>query len=121
LGDTVCDLYRTRGGDEKRGFFSLASKLVVIVCQWFGLKTTTTVSWFGPQNQGQRFGGLASKPLLCFGDLDLKIIMTISWFGHQNQGEEVSQFAPQNQWADEDGVRTHVGIRQLTSVRSKPR
>jgi hypothetical protein len=39
----VCDLHRTRGGDEKRGVSSLASKLVVIVCQWFDLKTTATV------------------------------------------------------------------------------
>jgi hypothetical protein len=30
----------------------LASKPMVIVCQWFGLKTTVRVSWIGPQNQG---------------------------------------------------------------------
>jgi hypothetical protein len=70
----MCDPYHTRGGDEKRGFLSLASKLVAMVCQWFGLKTTATVSWFGPQNQGRRFG-----------DLRLKITATVSWFGHQNQ------------------------------------
>jgi hypothetical protein len=28
------------------------------------------VSWFGPQNQGRRFG-----------DLGLKIIVMVSWFG----------------------------------------
>jgi hypothetical protein len=49
-GDTVCDLYYTHGGDEKREFSGLASKPVVTVCQWFDLKTTTTVSWFVPQN-----------------------------------------------------------------------
>jgi hypothetical protein len=31
LGDTVCDLHRTRVGDEKRGFFGLASKPMAIV------------------------------------------------------------------------------------------
>jgi hypothetical protein len=49
----VCDPHRTCGGDEKRGFPGLASKLVVMVCQWFGLKTTVMISWFGPQNQGR--------------------------------------------------------------------
>jgi hypothetical protein len=49
-GDAVCDPHRTRGRDEKRGFFGLVSKPVATVCQWFGLKTTMTVSWFGPQN-----------------------------------------------------------------------
>jgi hypothetical protein len=33
-----------------------------------------TVSWFRPQNQGQRFG-----------DLGLKITVMISWFVPQNQ------------------------------------
>jgi hypothetical protein len=73
-GDTICDSHHTRGGDEKHEFSGLASKLVAIVCQWFGLKTTATVSWFGPQNQG-----------CWFGDLGLKIIVTLSWFGPQNQ------------------------------------
>jgi hypothetical protein len=31
LGDAVCDLYRTHGGDEKREFPDLASKLVAMV------------------------------------------------------------------------------------------
>jgi hypothetical protein len=66
-GDIVCDPHRTRGGDEERGFFGLASKLMATICQWFGLKTTVMVSWFGPQNQGLRFG-----------DLGLKITATIS-------------------------------------------
>jgi hypothetical protein len=73
-GDDVSDLHHTCGGDEKRGFSGLASKPVVTVCQWLGLKTTATVSWFGPQNQGRRFG-----------DLGLKITAII-WFGPQNQG-----------------------------------
>jgi hypothetical protein len=74
LGDAMCDLHHTRAKDEKRGFPGLASKPMVMVCQWFGLKTTTTVFWFGLQNQGQRFG-----------DLGLKITTIISWFGPQNQ------------------------------------
>jgi hypothetical protein len=45
-----------------------------MVCQWFGLKTTATVSWFGPQNQDRWFD-----------DLDLKITVTVSWLGPQNQ------------------------------------
>jgi hypothetical protein len=48
----VCDLHRTRGGDEERRFFGLASKLVVMVVQWFGIKITVMISWFKPQNQG---------------------------------------------------------------------
>jgi hypothetical protein len=51
-GDVMCNPHRTRGRDEKRGFPGLASKPMVTVCQWFGHKTTTMVSWFGPQNQG---------------------------------------------------------------------
>jgi hypothetical protein len=47
----MCNLHRTHGGDEKRGFPGLASKPVAMVCQWFDLKTTVMVSWFGPQNQ----------------------------------------------------------------------
>jgi hypothetical protein len=73
-GDAVYDPYHTRGVDEKREFFSLASKPVTMVCQWFDLKTITMVSWFVAQNQGQRFG-----------DLDIKITATVSWFGYQNQ------------------------------------
>jgi hypothetical protein len=49
--DTVCGLHRARG-DEKRGFLSCASKPRSTVCQWFGLKTTGTVS-----------PGLVSKPV----------------------------------------------------------
>jgi hypothetical protein len=69
-----CVIFIVRGGDKKRGFPGLASKLVVTVCQWFGLKTTVMVSWFRPQNQGRRFG-----------DLGLKITLMISWFVPQNQ------------------------------------
>jgi hypothetical protein len=72
--DAICDPHRTCGGDEKRRLPGLASKSVAMVCQWFGLKTTATVSWFGPQNHGRRFG-----------DLGLKITVMVSWFGPQNQ------------------------------------
>jgi hypothetical protein len=73
LGDTVYAPHHTRGGDKKHGFSSLASKPVVTVCQWFDLKTTAAVCWFGPQNQGRRFG-----------DFSLKITMMVSCFGSQN-------------------------------------
>jgi hypothetical protein len=60
----VCDLHRTRGGDEKRGVPGLALSPVATVCQWFGFKTTVTVSWFGPQNQvGGGLSVYASKPM----------------------------------------------------------
>jgi hypothetical protein len=49
--DAVCNPHCTCGGDEKCGFPGLALKSVAMVCQWFGLKTIATVSWFGPQNQ----------------------------------------------------------------------
>jgi hypothetical protein len=65
--DTVCSLHCARG-DEKHGFLGCASKPRSTVCEWFGLKTTRTVSHrFGPQNRWQRFvSGLASKPLRRF-------------------------------------------------------
>jgi hypothetical protein len=108
LGDVVCHLHHTCGGDETCVFSSLASKPVAMVTQWFGHKTTVTISWFGlkstaiiswfgPQNQGRRFGDLGLKITTIvswfgpqnhsrrFGDLGLKIIVTVSWFGHQNQ------------------------------------
>jgi hypothetical protein len=72
-GNVMCDPHRTGGGDEKRGFSDLSSKPVATVCQWFGLKTTATVSWFGPQRQSRRFGYLG-----------LKITVRVSWFGPQN-------------------------------------
>jgi hypothetical protein len=69
----VRDPHHTRGRDEKCRLPDLVSKPGAIVCQWFGLKTTTMIFLFGPQNQGRQFG-----------DLDLKITTTVSWFGHQN-------------------------------------
>jgi hypothetical protein len=51
--DVVCDPHHTCGGDKKHEFPGLASKPVVTVCQWFGLKTIATIFWFGPQNQGR--------------------------------------------------------------------
>jgi hypothetical protein len=57
-GDAVCGLHHAQG-DEEHEFLGLASKpsstvspglaskLVVTVCQRFGLKTTVTVSWLG--------------------------------------------------------------------------
>jgi hypothetical protein len=49
-GGAVCGLHGARG-DEERGFFGWALKPWSTVCEWFGLKTTLTVSHrFGPQN-----------------------------------------------------------------------
>jgi hypothetical protein len=70
----VCNPHHTHGGDEKHGFSGLASKPVATVCQWFGLKTIVTVSWFGPQNQGRWFA-----------DLGLKIITMVCRFAPQNR------------------------------------
>jgi hypothetical protein len=72
-GDIMYGPHRTRGGDENHEFSGLASKSMAMVCQLFGLKTTMMVSWFGPQNQGRRFG-----------DSGLKITATVSWFAPQN-------------------------------------
>jgi hypothetical protein len=86
-GDVVCEPHRTRGGDEKRRFFGLASKPVATVCQWFGLKTTMTISWFGLCLK-TKVGGLmilTSKSPRRFIGLGLKT----KW-------EEVCRFVPQN-------------------------
>jgi hypothetical protein len=48
----MCDPHHTHEGDEKHRFPGLALKLGATVSQWFDLKTTMTVSWLGPQNQG---------------------------------------------------------------------
>jgi hypothetical protein len=45
--DAMCDPHHRQGGDKKRGFSNLASKLVAEVCQRFGHKTTAMISWFG--------------------------------------------------------------------------
>jgi hypothetical protein len=94
-----------------------------MVYQWFGLKTTGTVShWFGLQNRWRWFvSGLASKSLgwfspvwpqnrwrwflpvwpqnrqLRFGDFSLKITAKVSWFGPQNQAGFGLSVTPQNQ------------------------
>jgi hypothetical protein len=56
------------------GFFLFGLKTLAMIYQWFGLKTTVTISWFEPQNQGRRFDNLG-----------LKIITPVSWFEPQNQ------------------------------------
>jgi hypothetical protein len=54
-GGTLYGLHRACG-DEERRFLGLASKLMLMVCQWFGLKTTRTVSHrFETQNRWRRF------------------------------------------------------------------
>jgi hypothetical protein len=55
-GDAVCGVHRARG-DEERRFLGCASKPRSTVCQWFGLKTTVTVSPVWPQNWWQQFLG----------------------------------------------------------------
>jgi hypothetical protein len=104
----VCDPYRTCEGDKKRGFFGLASKPVVTVCQWFGLKTTMRVSWFGPQNQGRQFG-----------DFDLKIIAIVFLFGPQNQVEGGLLVCASKPMSDKNSVKARVDIQCLASSRSK--
>jgi hypothetical protein len=51
----------------------LASKPRLMVCQWFGIKTTGSGFLVWPQNHGRRFvGSLTSKPLGWVFGLDLK-------------------------------------------------
>jgi hypothetical protein len=98
-GDAVCYPHCTHGGDMKHGFSGLATKPVVMVCQWFYLKTTTTVSWFRPQNQGRQFG-----------DLVFKIIATVSCFVPQNQvgwGLSVCISKPMSGWTWCEDTRWH--------------
>jgi hypothetical protein len=104
------------------GFSSVwASKPIVMVCEWFGLKTTRTVfaglaskpvvmvsSSLTSKPVVIVSGGLASKPAatvsqfgpqnrrLWFGDLGFKITATISWFGPQNHVGFGLSIAPQN-------------------------
>jgi hypothetical protein len=42
-GGTMCGLHRARG-DEEHGFLGLALKPRSMVCEWFGLRATRTVS-----------------------------------------------------------------------------
>jgi hypothetical protein len=99
-GDIVCDPHHTRGGDEKRGFSGVASKPVATGCQWFGLKTTMMVSWFGPQNQSRRFGNLG-----------LEITTKVSWFVPQNQvggGLSVCTSKPMRGWRRCEDTGQHL-------------
>jgi hypothetical protein len=102
-GYAMCDPHRTRGGDKKRGFSGLASKLVATICLWFGHITTTTISWFWPQNQDWRFDVLA-----------LKITTTVPWSGPQNQvGRGLSVCA------SKPSGKRFVGLRLKTDDRMK--
>jgi hypothetical protein len=66
-GGAVCGLHRARG-DEEREFLGSASKPMVTVCEWFGLKTTRTV-----------FACLATKPVVTVsGGFALKPAVTVS-------------------------------------------
>jgi hypothetical protein len=77
-GDTVCDLHRARGDEECR-FLGWASKLRLTVCQWFGLKTTQTVSWLSLKTKVvEGFPVWASKPAA-----------TVWWFGSQNHHDDL--------------------------------
>jgi hypothetical protein len=55
-GGAMCGLHHARG-DEERGFLGCASKPRSMVYQWFGLKTTGTVSPAWPENRWQQFLG----------------------------------------------------------------
>jgi hypothetical protein len=60
-GDVVCGLHHARG-DEEREFLGCASKPRLMVCQWFGLKTTGMVyQWFDLKTTGTVFSYFASK------------------------------------------------------------
>jgi hypothetical protein len=78
-GGTVCGLHRARG-DKEHGFLGSASKPRSTVSEWFGLKTTRSVS-----------SGLASKPVVAvssglasksaaavFSSLASKLVATVS-------------------------------------------
>jgi hypothetical protein len=69
----VCDLYRTRRGDEKRGFFGLASKPLQLFLA-LGLKTSVDGLVIWASKSPRRFMGLGLKTKL----------------------EEGCQFAPEN-------------------------
>jgi hypothetical protein len=105
-GDIVYDPHSTCGGDEERGFSGLTSKSVETICQWFDLKTTVMVSWFGPRNQGLRFG-----------DLGLKITAVVSWFGPQNHvegGLSVCTSKLMNGWRRCEDMHRHPVARFIT-------
>jgi hypothetical protein len=118
-GDAVCSLHHTQG-DEEHMFLGSSSKPRSIVSPGLASKPVVAVLVVWHQNHSLGFPGMGLKTGSCdlviwpikslrlFHGLDLKI----KW-------EEVCQFAPQNRCTDEDGVRTHVGIRWLASSKSK--
>jgi hypothetical protein len=66
-GSAVCGLHLARG-DEEREFLGSASKPRSTICEWFGLKTTWTVS-----------SGLALKPAATvLASLASKLVVTVS-------------------------------------------
>jgi hypothetical protein len=115
-------------------FLGSASKPRSMVCQWFGLKTTMTVSpGFALKPEATVSPGLASKPVamvfvvwsqnhlvskplalvfwfgpqnwhMRFSDLAHKITMAVSSFGPQNHVGYGLSVAPQNRRDDEDGA-----------------
>jgi hypothetical protein len=58
--DTVCDLHRAHG-DEERGFLSLASKPRSTVSRGLTSKSVVTVVMICPQNHSLRFPSLGLK------------------------------------------------------------
>jgi hypothetical protein len=85
-----------------------------MACQWFGLKPITTVSWFGSQNQGRRFG-----------DLGLKTTAAVSWLGPQNQGRWFGDLGLKITttvflvWASKPSGRRFIGLHFQTDERMK--
>jgi hypothetical protein len=59
-GDAVCDLYRAQG-DEKHGFFDLASKPRLTISPSLVSKSVATDLVVWPQNHSLEFSGLGTK------------------------------------------------------------
>jgi hypothetical protein len=81
-GGTVCGLHRAHGDDECR-FLDWASKPSLMVCHWFDLKTTGTVSHrFSLKTGGDGFWRFGLK--ICCG--------SFLWFGLKTSGNGFLQF-----------------------------
>jgi hypothetical protein len=115
----VCDLHHAQG-DKECEFLGSASKPRSTVSPGLTSKLVGTVLVVWLENQSLGFLGLRLKISRCV--LVIWPTKSLRWFLGlclKTKWEEVYRFAPQNQWADEDGVRTRVDIRRITSSWSK--
>jgi hypothetical protein len=78
-GSAVCGLHRAHGDKEHR-FLCLALKPRLMVCEWFGLKTTWTIfTGLASKPVATVSGGLATKPAVTiFSSLASKLVVTVS-------------------------------------------